>query len=279
MLTSEQRERIKKDGYFLIENAIEPIGLERVQKAYERIQERTESAWRQSVKDGTFSGGYGNGPNAHTMSKVGEQNDIFLDLANNPKVIPLLKEIVGPDLQVGSGGVCHCHHAGADAHTAWHRDWAPYTHPEYVIKAKVFYFLDDQEVDMGCFSLVPGTHKLPDAPPKDKYIGSSLEEMPGLVKIVGSAGSAILWNVLCWHTGLANTSQNDRRIVIYGYTPFWIKSGSESDRPKQKIIDWADTPEKRELVGIHAIHGRRAWDRVDVPYLPEHEKIAMEKKF
>ena len=142
----------------------------------------------------------------------------------------------------------------------------------------MFYFLDDQEEDMGCFSLVPGTHKRPDYPPKERYMGPALEDMPGLTKMVGPAGSAVLWNVLCWHTGLANTSQKDRRIVIYGYTPFWVKHWG-SRRPPQNIIDWADTPEKREVMGIHAVHGRRSWDRDDVPYLPDHEEIAMAKKF
>ncbi len=30
-------------------------------------------------------------------------------------------------------------------------------------------------------------------------------------------------------------------------------------------------------MGIHCVAGRRSWDRTDVPYLPEHEVIAMAK--
>ena len=42
---------------------------------------------------------------------------------------------------------------------------------------------------------------------------------------------------------------------------------------------WADTPQKRQLMGIHAVQGRAAWDRRDVAYLPEHQAIADAKPF
>jgi ectoine hydroxylase-related dioxygenase (phytanoyl-CoA dioxygenase family) len=276
MLTPEQREHFDTHGYLIIEDALAPIGLDRVAAAYERVQSLTEPAWRQSVADGTFRGGYGNGPDAHTMSSPYTQEPIFLDLANNPAVIPLLEEIVGPELQAMEI-VCHCHHAGARAHTGWHRDWPPWTHPKYILKAKVFYFLDDQDEDMGCFSLVPGTHRLPDGPPKEQYTGPTLEAMPGFKRIAPPAGSAIIWNVLCWHSGLANTSQRDRRMIIYGYMPFWVKKWV-SEPPPQLMVDWADTPQKRQIMGIHCVHGRAGWDRKDIPYLPEHEPIARAKK-
>ena len=131
---------------------------------------------------------------------------------------------------------------------------------------------------MGCFSVVPGSHKRDAYPPRDEYIGATLEQMPGMQKIVGSAGSAILWDVTLWHTGTANTSTRDRRILIYGYQPFFVKKWG-SDRPPQEVIDWANTPQRRELMGIHAVQGRASWDRKDVAYLPEHEELVKAKKF
>lgn len=267
----------REHGYVIIEDALEPFGLARVQAAYEAIQAETEPAWRQSLVDGTYAGGYGNGPDAHTMSNIYQYDDLFLDIAANPLLLPLLKEIVGPDVQVMEM-VAHCHHSGTAAHTGWHRDWPAWSHPTYTLKAKIFYFLDDQEADMGCFSLVPGTHSLDDGPPRQEYVNETLEEMPGLTKMVGKAGSAVLWNVLCWHTGLANTSTRDRRLLIYGYMPFWIKKWG-ANRPPQNIIDWADTPYKRQLMGIHNVAGRSVWDRPDVDYLPDHQDAVKNKRF
>jgi ectoine hydroxylase-related dioxygenase (phytanoyl-CoA dioxygenase family) len=277
MLTPEQREQIDTQGYLLVENALDPFGLERVQAAYEHVQAMTEPAWRQSLIEGNYKGGYGNGPDAHTMSNPYEYDNLFLDIADNPLLIPILEDVVGENLQAMEI-VAHCHHSGTEAHTGWHRDWPAWRHPKYMLKAKVFYFLDDQELDMGCFSLVPGSHLWDEDPPRDQYTGPTLEQMPGMKKMIGRAGSALIWNVVCWHTGLANTSPRDRRLLIYGYMPFWVKKW-ESQTPPQRIVDWADTPRRRQLMGIHAVQGRASWDRKDVPYLPEHAEMVKAKKF
>ncbi|MBV7331030.1 phytanoyl-CoA dioxygenase family protein [Chloroflexi bacterium TSY] len=271
-LSPTQRQQFDQNGYIMIENALDEFGLARVQAAYESVQRATETPWRDEVSNGTARPGYGNGPDAHTMFDPYKYDPIFLDIAANPRILPILQEVVGPDVQTMEI-VAHCHHAGTQAHTAWHRDWPEWSHPRFVLKAKVFYFLDDQDEEMGCFSLVPGTHKRVERPPREEYINGTLEEMPGLTKITGRAGSAIVWNVLTWHTGLANTSQKDRRILIYGYMPFWVKKWVSSTPPRE-VIDWADTPLKRQLMGIHAVHGRNVWDRKDIEYLSTHADAA-----
>ncbi len=275
--TQQELAHYQEHGYVIIEGAMEDVGLANVIRAYEEIQARTAPAWQDMLASGNIKGGYGHGPNAHTMSNVYKYHDLWLDLATNPRLMPLLQQIVGPDMQVMEM-VCHCHHAGTQAHTAWHRDWPAWTHPQYTLKAKAFYFLDDQSEDMGCFALVPGTHRLEEGPPRDLYRDAALEDMPGLTKIVAPAGSVVVWNVLCWHTGLANTSTRDRRIVIYGYMPFWVKKWGHNP-PPANIVAWADTPHKRQLMGIHAVEGRAAWDRQDVPYLPAHQELVKQKKF
>ena len=59
---------------------------------------------------------------------------------------------------------------------------------------------------------------------------------------------------------------------------FWVKQW-EDRTPAREIVAWADTPQKRQLMGIHAVQGRAAWDRRDVAYLPEHQAIADAKPF
>jgi ectoine hydroxylase-related dioxygenase (phytanoyl-CoA dioxygenase family) len=272
-----QLAHFREHGWVLIENALAPFGLDRVRSAFEQVQQQTEPAWRESVRLGAYKGGYGNGPDAHTMGEVYQYDDIFLDIADNPVVMPLLEEVIGPNVQAMEI-VAHCHHGHTNAHTGWHRDWPPYRHPKYALKVKAFYFLDDQTENMGCFTIVPGSHKWDEDPPRERYIGEHLEEMPGMKKMIGPAGSVLVWDVTLWHTGTANTSDRDRRLLIYGYMPFWVKKW-ESRTPPDSIIRWADTPQRRQLIGIHAVHGRASWDRKDVPYLPEHEELARAKKF
>ncbi|MCL4858199.1 MAG: phytanoyl-CoA dioxygenase family protein [Caldilineaceae bacterium] len=276
-ITDEQMRQFREDGFVLIENALAPYGMSRVRAAFEHAQRATEPAWRAMVQSGVYKGGYGNGPDAHTMSGVYEYDHLFLDVAENPVIMPLLEQVVGPNVQ-SMEIVAHCHHGGTAAHTGWHRDWPPYRHPKYALKVKAFYFLDDQTEAMGCFTVVPGSHQWDEDPPKDRYTGATLEQMPGMKKMVGPAGSVLVWDVTLWHTGTANTSTCDRRLLIYGYMPFWVKKW-ESQTPPDTIVNWANTPLRRQLMGIHAVHGRASWDRSDVPYLPEHAELAAAKKF
>lgn len=273
--TEEERAFYKENGYIIIPNAVEPIGLERLRAGFEQRERELKPEWQKSLEEGTFKGGYGNGPNAHTMRPDFGTDTTLLDLANNPKILPYVSTLVGDDYQVMEM-LYHNHHSGAAAHTGWHRDWPPWKHPQYTLKIKVFYFLDDQDEDMGCFSLVPGTHNNPEGPPKDQYKGDTLETMPNMKKMAYKAGDAILWDVVCWHTGCANTSDRDRRLAIFGYMPFFVKK-YVARTPDPSVVEWADTPMKRQVMGIHCVHGRRGWDRTDVPYLPEHEEIAMKK--
>lgn len=264
------REKWDRDGYIIVENALDSVGLDKVRSAYEAIEADQAPAWLESVKNNSYSGGYGNGPDAHTMNQIYTYDDIFLDLAENPRVTPIIEEVIGKNYQVMEM-ICHNHHSGTKAHTGWHRDWPPYVHPKFALKAKVFYFLDDQDEDMGCFTLVPGSHKLEEDPDPSRYTGENLTDMPNYKKMIAPAGSAVIWNVICWHTGLANLSSKDRRLVIYGYMPFWVKKW-EDRLPPEAIVNWADTPMRRQIMGIHAVHGRNAWDRTDVARLAEQDE-------
>jgi ectoine hydroxylase-related dioxygenase (phytanoyl-CoA dioxygenase family) len=290
MLTAKQREVFRKRGYLLIPDALQGIGLDHVREAYEQVRRNTEPAWRQAVEANSGKGVYGLGPAAHVMVDLYQHDALFLDLADNPAVIPALEEVVGPDLQI-TEMIGHNHPAGTQAHIEWHRDWPPWSHPTQILKAKIFYYLDDVEADMGCFSIVPGSHTWPEDPPGSAnsftveadakempYAGERLEDMPQMKKITATAGTAVIWNVALWHTATANTSEKDRRVIVYGYTHFWVKQW-EDRTPPQAIVAWANTPQRRQLMGIHAVHGRAAWDRRDVTYLPEHKAIADAKPF
>ena len=270
MVDKSWREQWDRDGYIIVENALDSVGLDRVRSAYEAIEADQAPAWRESVANQTHGTAYGNGPDAHTMRNIQDYDDVFLDLAVSPIVIPIIEDVVGENFQVMEM-ICHNHHSGTKAHTGWHRDWPPYRHPQFALKVKVFYFLDDQEDDMGCFSLIPGSQKLDANPDKEKYTRENLTDMPGIKKMIAPAGSAVIWDVTCWHTGLANVSAKDRRLVIYGYMPFWVKKWEAKEIP-ESILTWANTPIRRQAMGIHAVHGRNAWDRTDVERLPNQDE-------
>lgn len=109
------------------------------------------------------------------------------------------------------------------------------------------------------------------------YVGDDHEKMPGMKKLPGKAGDAIIYDVSCWHSGTRNSSTRDRIAYILSYMPFWVKNW-ESESPHPTVVNWADTPYKRQLAGIHSVHGRLMMNRSDVPYLPEHLELNKMKR-
>ena len=90
-VSAEQLQQFREEGYVLIENALDPFGLDRVRAAYENVQRQTEADWRAMVQSGNIKGGYGHGPDAHTMGNAYAYDSLFLDIADNPVVIPFLE--------------------------------------------------------------------------------------------------------------------------------------------------------------------------------------------
>ena len=49
VLTDEQRVKFRTQGYLLVSDALDSIGLDRVHAAYEKIRRDTEPAWREAT--------------------------------------------------------------------------------------------------------------------------------------------------------------------------------------------------------------------------------------
>ena len=100
VLTDEQQTQFRTQGYLLVPDALDSIGLERMHAAYEKIRRDTEPAWRRAIADSSGKGVYGHGAAAHVITDLYHYDPLFLDLANNPRIIPILEQVVGPDLQL-----------------------------------------------------------------------------------------------------------------------------------------------------------------------------------
>ncbi|MDP6041932.1 MAG: hypothetical protein QGG64_25515, partial [Candidatus Latescibacteria bacterium] len=95
--TEEEYAFYRENGYIILKNAIEPVGLNRVSEAHKRREAETKPEREEELRVGKFRAGYGNGPNAHTIRPDLDTDTAILDLANNPRVIPFVQNIVGPD--------------------------------------------------------------------------------------------------------------------------------------------------------------------------------------
>ena len=239
-MTPEQRESFDANGYVMIENAIEGEDLERVQEVFLEGQAETRAKWE---ADGCPRGFF-------DIPNVLERDDIFLDLMHYKSTFPVMEEVIGPDIQL-MGIQARTYPPNPTSYTNWHKDCPPWSHPQYALKSKLFYYLFDVVEDGGCTSFVPGKHQsIEDIP---KY--ETPEEMPGHVKMTAKAGTAVIFDTRLWHTAMTNVSANPRVCLIYNYVPFWFKQYAGTIEQAQRLDERVTDPMRRQLLGLERVKG------------------------
>ena len=198
-------------------------------------------------------------------------HDAFLDLVDHPRMLPLVVDAIGwniqirtthldyrppypEDLQEGEVGVGK----GADQeagyrNVVWHPDLAS---PEIFqapsldgrlpfMEIKVFYALFDMtESNCGNLWLVPGSHK---------RMPEELSEMDRQVpkeqalELKLPAGSAVLWRTATWHCVGPNLSKKTRKIMHVGYHYRWLRP-TDYIQQSQELLQRC-SPIRQQLLG------------------------------
>ena len=209
-LTATERRRLQHElqyfrehGCIMVADALSSEQLARARQAYNRVLATTRGDW-----------GAGDPPFEPELpgAKAFELEDDLLALVDVPRLLPLLSQCVGEDLQIS--GVTTRYNPGGDELApgarsrlkgAWHRDTANYHNNATgrSLALKVFINFYDVESDGGATLLVPRTHvsdihprTLPDAVQAD---------MPGRVNSAGKAGSALIFDKRTWHARSVNS--------------------------------------------------------------------------
>ena len=113
----------------------------------------------------------------------------------------------------------------------WRKD-----NPEAARMATAMIFLDDSTVANGCLQVAPGSHREGVAAPRGAEGFAGLEMDPAkfderrLVPLEVTAGSIAFFGALLVHKSLPNTSDDDRRALLYSYQPGGMRHVTEIAR-------------------------------------------------
>jgi hypothetical protein len=162
-------------------------------------------------------------------------DDSLLDLIDPPSLMEVLRAVCG-------GDDIRCVHIqprtvppdDEGGYTSWHRDMqdvnsmaVSFPTDGRVVKAIVY--LHDCPPNGGANGVVLGSHRLPFTPAEvygaQFYNGTEvtrhkalpLEKMPNSIAFTLPAGWAAIFDISCWHTGLANLGPGDRQNMIQTY--------------------------------------------------------------
>jgi ectoine hydroxylase len=234
--TPEQLRHFDEQGYLIVENALSPDLLGRLQEAVGRLETRERLA--QDLKPET------------TMTKFRTvvEDDTFLDLLDNPKTFPLLWDILGWNIQLYISHLIVYPPEPKDVEIkpgGWHQDGGrpvpEMERPHPRLSLKISYWLSDVDTpEHGAMQIVPGSHKLDTKPP-------ACDTGEGVLPICAKAGTAVLFDRRMWHRRGTNTSDTTRRVLFFGYSYRWLRGLDYNNMPEE-ILAKCD-PIRRQLLG------------------------------
>jgi hypothetical protein len=150
----------------------------------------------------------------------------FRDLTDNPRVLPILEELVGPRLRLdheyidlirsGLGPIGARLHGGATPFNPVQYYWSGdgNLHSGLLVAA---YNLKDVGPEDGGFACVPGSHKAAFPFPENWKDLSNPHTC--VRRVIGAAGTAIIFTEALVHGTLPWRGSDERRTVFYKYSP------------------------------------------------------------
>ena len=242
LLTAEQKAAFDRDGFLIVRDALSPELLGRVLEASERL---FEEGFR---KEGLSA------RNHWQMRNCIGVDPVFLEVLDNPAILPLVAGILGWDIHLITSHliVRPPNPAGTDRFfkgEGWHRDggqssWEM-TEPHPRLLLKVAYFLSDQsEPGRGNTMVVPGSNRLTGPPAQDPN-----EPHPyGAIEICGKPGDAFLFEQRTYHAVGPNESDITRKSLFMGYGFRWVRA-MDYLTPDETLLARCETPIQRQLLG------------------------------
>ncbi len=237
-LTPEEREAFDRDGYFAVENALNPQQLSALEAATDDIHQR-------HIDNGL-------GPNERLFyGNFIPDNPLFLDLVDYESILPKVWEILGWNIYLYHAHLIITPPSGESANDktfGWHQDSGRInmeieSSPRPRISLKVGYFLSDtSEAGRGNFWVVPGSHLWD----KIDRPQSGEGQPEGAVPVLAKPGTAVFFDRRIWHAGTPNWSDVTRKVLFYGYGYRWIRT--KDDMTVQHLWDESD-PIRRQLLG------------------------------
>jgi ectoine hydroxylase len=238
-LTDAQRQRFERDGYLVVDDALEASHVSRLIEAVDRV-------WAAHRNTLPIAGA----DPLHLLAFVGN-DPLFLELLDHEPILRLIVDLLGWNVFM--------HHCHLDVHPPmrgpsprkwmWHQDGGVQnrdleTHPRPRMSVKVAYFLTDVgEPDRGNFSIVPGSHLRDTLERPSDDIGG----LAGAVPVLARPGTAVLFDRRLWHMRGENRSSVTRKALFYAYTYRWVRAHDDVQMPPE--LFGMITPVRAQLLG------------------------------
>ena len=253
MLSSSQVDQYRRDGYVVAEGVLDHSELGTLRA---KLQELLEGARGLTVHTDVYDLEPFHRPDDPRVRRIKTPHKffpLFRDFADNPKVLQILQQLLGPAVRLhGSKINIKAPHGGAAVE--WHQDWAFYPHTNDDVLA-VGVMLDDCLLENGPLMILPGTHIGPVYDHHfDGYFAGAMDparyglDVAKAVALTAPAGSMSFHHARALHASAQNTSNRSRWLLLYEFTAAdaWPLSGvTNLDEFNGRLLSGEPTLEPR----------------------------------
>jgi ectoine hydroxylase-related dioxygenase (phytanoyl-CoA dioxygenase family) len=235
---NEHAERIKADGYTIVEDAIDTTLCEEIALDLLRLEDKLGTV----PADNSFEG-----QRTTRIYNLLVHGPLYERIPVHPNVLPIVEKVLDPGLLISSLSSISI---GSDE-TAQpiHADdqLIPLPKPHPPIICNTMWAITDFDESNGATRLVPGTHLADHSPD----FGRSYESIPAVM----AKGSVLVWVGSLWHGGGANTTDERRVGIAMNYCAGFMRQQENQQLgiPRQLVEHF---PRRlQELVGYSIYNG------------------------
>jgi phytanoyl-CoA hydroxylase len=154
---SQQKTHYEDEGYLVFPELLDLAELARLRVALAEVLQEAEGLTESNAKFSVVRSDDGERSVVRRIFSPIAHHPAFYDLIFNPKIVDVVENLVGPDIQL--------HHTklnlkppSRDARFEWHQDYPFFPHTNFDLLA-VMIMLDDSTEENGCLKIIPGSHK------------------------------------------------------------------------------------------------------------------------
>jgi ectoine hydroxylase-related dioxygenase (phytanoyl-CoA dioxygenase family) len=235
---------LKAQGYTILYDLVSPQRVERLREALDRVYREEAHLPRQTAEPGCLRG-----------YNLVRRDAIFREALQQPGVVALAEALLGKECILHSFESRSALPGGG--FQSLHRDM-PFVDAA-PLSMNVVWMLDDFTKENGATRVVPGSHRRPEGPERDRVY-------PDEVLGIAPAGTILAFNSLTWHGGGPNRTDRIRRAFHVHYCRSWVKPQRDHPRSMDEESLKDATPLLIRLLGYHS-------QMEFEPVLNEHQRL------
>lgn len=219
MLTAEQVQFYRDNGYIVLRGLLSPTEVTTLQRVTDGFIERSRQVAATDEVYDLEDGHTAEQPRLRRIKLPDKQDPAYAATTRHPGILAALQQLIGPAIRFDSMKLNMKPGGGGEA-VEWHQDWAFYPHTNDDLCA-VGIMMDDMTPENGPLLVVPGSHKGPilDHHQEGVFVGAVTDPagdaaFAEAVPLLGKAGDVSIHHVRTLHGSAINRSDRHRRLLL-----------------------------------------------------------------